>query len=87
MVYATKLPLAYLTHTPGRLSQLNSLRRAERAKSAANAKAAKEAPGAFVVYASQTGTAQEIATSIAAEAPSHGIKAKVRATDIIAFNV
>ena len=54
--------------------------RADRAKSAAAAKAAREAPSAYVVYASQTGTAQEIATSIASEASQHGVKAKVQAS-------
>ena len=53
--------------------------RAERAKSKAAADKVKAEPvkEVTVVYASQTGTAQEIAKGIQAESNSHGIKSRV----------
>lgn len=56
--------------------------RAERAKAAAAAQekkdAAAAAPEAVILFASQTGTAQEVARTIQAESAKHGIKSKAR---------
>lgn len=40
--------------------------------------AAAAVPEAIILYASQTGTAQEVARNIQAESAKHGVKSKVR---------
>lgn len=52
-------------------------RRAQRAKAAEDSKAAAAAPEVVVLYASQTGTAQEVARTIQASSAEHKIKSKV----------
>ncbi|KAK9807225.1 hypothetical protein WJX73_010755 [Symbiochloris irregularis] len=58
--------------------------RAERAKSAAKAKSTASAR-AYIVYASQTGTANEIANGMAAEAGQHGVKAQAMSCNELGF--
>mmetsp|Transcript_17221 Transcript_17221/g.51507 ORF Transcript_17221/g.51507 Transcript_17221/m.51507 type:complete len:883 (-) Transcript_17221:2276-4924(-) len=51
--------------------------KAQRAKAAEDSKAAAAAPEVVVLYASQTGTAQEVARTIQASSAEHKIKSKV----------
>ena len=64
---------------------LHGVRRAQRAQAQKASKVAQ--PPVMVLYASQTGTAQEIARSIQATSGQHGIKSQVIKSQYAAFSL